>query len=48
VVLYIGMFTMLSLYKLTDARVEAISQQLRQHRAAQEEGVPAAAAATSH
>ena len=28
VVLYVGMFIMLSFYKLTDARVEAISQQL--------------------
>ena len=34
VVLYAGMFIMLSFYKLTDARVEAISQQLIKHRAA--------------
>ncbi|VTN13576.1 putative symporter YagG [Raoultella terrigena] len=45
VVLYVGMFIMLSLYKLSDERVEAISQQLLKHRAAQSEDVPAAAAA---
>jgi len=45
VVLYAGMFIMLSFYKLTDARVEAISQQLIKHRAAQGEAVPDAATA---
>ncbi len=48
VVLYAGMFIMLSFYKLTDARVEAISQQLIKHRAAQGEAVPDAATAASH
>lgn len=48
VVLYAGMFIMLSLYKLTDARVEAISRQLIKHRAAQGEAVPDAATAASH
>lgn len=48
VVLYVGMFIMLSLYKLSDERVEAISQQLLKHRAAQSEDVPAAAAAASN
>jgi Na+/melibiose symporter-like transporter len=48
VVLYVGMFIMLSLYKLSDDRVEAISQQLLKHRAAQGEDLPAAATAASH
>lgn len=48
VVLYVGMFIMLSLYKLSDERVEAISQQLLKHRAAQSEDVPGAAAAASN
>ncbi|MCO7444020.1 glycoside-pentoside-hexuronide (GPH):cation symporter [Enterobacter hormaechei] len=48
VVLYAGMFIMLSFYKLTDARVEAISQQLIKHRATQGEAVPDAATAASH
>lgn len=48
VVLYTGMFIMLSFYKLTDDRVEAISQQLIKHRAAQGEAVPDAATAASH
>ena len=48
VVLYAGMFIMLSFYKLTDARVEAISQQLIKHRASQGEAVPDAATAASH
>ena len=48
VVLYAGMFIMLSFYKLTDARVEAISQQLIKHRAAQGDAVPDAATAASH
>ncbi len=48
VVLYAGMFIMLSFYKLTDDRVEAISQQLIKHRAAQGEAVPDAATAASH
>lgn len=47
VVLYAGMFIMLSFYKLTDARVEAISQQLIKHRASQGEAVPDAATAAS-
>ena len=48
VVLYAGMFIMLSFYKLTDAHVEAISQQLIKHRAAQGEAIPDAATAASH
>ena len=48
VVLYVGMFIMLSLYKLSDARVEAISQQLTKRRATQSEELPAAATAISH
>ncbi|SVM88579.1 Xyloside transporter XynT [Klebsiella pneumoniae] len=48
VVLYVGMFIMLSLYKLSDARVEAISQQLIKRRATQSEELPAAATAISH
>ena len=48
VVLYVGMFTMLSFYKLSDARVEAISQQLLMHRAAQGDAIPEAATAASH
>jgi len=48
VVLYVGMFTMLSFYKLSDARVEAISQQLLKHRAAQGDAIPEAATAASH
>lgn len=48
VVLYVGMFIMLSLYKLSDARVEAINQQLIKHRAAQGEDIPAATTAASH
>ena len=48
VVLYAGMFIMLSFYKLTDARVEAISQQLIKHCASQGEAVPDAATAASH
>jgi Na+/melibiose symporter-like transporter len=48
VVLYVGMFIMLSFYKLTDARVAAISQQLIKHRATQGDAVPEAATAASH
>lgn len=48
VVLYVGMFIMLSLYKLSDARVEAISQQLIKRRVTQSEELPAAATAISH
>jgi sugar (glycoside-pentoside-hexuronide) transporter len=48
VVLYVGMFIMLSFYKLTDARVAAISQQLIKHRATQGDAVPDAATAASH
>lgn len=39
VVLYIGMFIMLSFYKLSDERVVAINQQLHKHRAAQNSSV---------
>ncbi len=44
VVLYIGMFIMLSFYKLSDERVGAISQQLHKHRVAQENSASTAAA----
>lgn len=45
VVLYVGMFTLLSFYKLTSQRVEEISQQLQRQRTAQPETQPADAAA---
>jgi GPH family glycoside/pentoside/hexuronide:cation symporter len=44
VVLYIGMFTLLSFYKLTSQRVEEISQQLQHQRAAQPAAEPVDAA----
>ena len=44
VVLYVGMFTLLSFYKLSSKRVEEISQQLQRQRTAQPESKPADAA----
>jgi Na+/melibiose symporter-like transporter len=48
VILYVGMFIMLSFYKLSDARVEAISQQLLTRRAVPGDDIPDATTATSH
>jgi Na+/melibiose symporter-like transporter len=45
VVLYAGMFTLLSFYKLSSKRVEEISQQLQRQRAAHPATQPADAAA---
>ena len=45
VVLYVGMFTLLSFYKLSSKRVEEISQQLQRQRTAPPETQPADAAA---
>jgi Na+/melibiose symporter-like transporter len=45
VVLYVGMFTLLSFYKLSSKRVEEISQQLQRQRAAHPATQPADAAA---
>ncbi|MFC0227958.1 glycoside-pentoside-hexuronide (GPH):cation symporter [Serratia aquatilis] len=48
VVLYVGMFIMLSFYKLTSQRVEEISQELLRGRARKEEERLVAATATSN
>ena len=48
VVLYVGMFIMLSMYKLSSERVEEISQQLLQNRARKEEEISGTTVAASN